>query len=238
MMNCLNCGNAVEGHAYCSVCGQRTALGRLGWRDVARDINQQLVEGNLPWITTLRRLVVDPGRVAWDYVEGRRAIYVHPLKFAFYGIVIATLIDMGLTEGLPFDPTIAGWRRFLLDSPPVFWLLMSPVPVVALRLAFFRHHFNTVEIWAFVLYMHGLLPMMYVILVVIEQLLVTADLYTGIARALFAIVMVGVAPLYLMWAVARFFRTRLDWSLLGGLAALTATGLIGGAAWRWLAGIS
>jgi len=73
------------------------------WHDIVRDVRDQLLEGNIPWVTTLWRLLIDPGNVAREFVEGRRAIYVHPLKFAFYGVLIATLLGWGFLDGLPLD---------------------------------------------------------------------------------------------------------------------------------------
>ena len=75
---CLNCGSAIT-TPYCGQCGQKAAerfvlrdIGREGW-DRVRWFEFQLVR-------TLRRLITGPGRVAREYVMGRRTAHMHPLK--------------------------------------------------------------------------------------------------------------------------------------------------------------
>ena len=61
---CLNCSEPLGGHAYCGACGQRGLHRRLRWRDLMRDVNAQLLEGDLPWWRTLIDLTRAPGQTA------------------------------------------------------------------------------------------------------------------------------------------------------------------------------
>lgn len=236
----MNCDAPLAG-AYCATCGQRARHGRLEWRDLLRDVNEQLIEGNLPWPRTIARLTVDPGATARDYVAGRRARYVHPLKYAFYLVLIAAIVapDSGFSMAAnPFNE-LPAWRAFLVENRPVFMLLLSPVAVVLLRISFWRMHFNLIEIWVFALYMLGHLSVLFVLVALLDATMVHGSGY-GNEALLVASGLTGIAIpiLYFMWGVRGFFRARLDWSLVGALATIFGTAWVASLIFRWLAGIA
>jgi hypothetical protein len=75
---CPNCGAAAPGN-FCSECGQEQISVRLGLRDLAREF----LDDHVGWSTkvprTLWRLLV-PGALTLDFIEGRRARYLSPLR--------------------------------------------------------------------------------------------------------------------------------------------------------------
>lgn len=237
---CQNCDAPLAG-AYCATCGQRTRHGRLNWRDLLRDVNEQLVEGNLPWPRTIGRLTVDPGAVARDYVAGKRARYVHPLKCAFYLVLIASIVAPASGFSMTSNPftELPAWRAFLLENRPVFMLLLSPVTVILLRISFWRMHFNLIEIWVFSLYMLGQLSILFVLVAFIDNLMVQGSGY-GSETVQIASGLVGILIpiLYFMWGVRGFFQARWDWSLVGALATIFGTFWVAGLVFRWLTGIA
>jgi hypothetical protein len=76
---CLNCGAAVEAH-FCAHCGQETAAHVPSAREFLHEFVGHYValEGKL-W-KTLALLLFRPGRLTRDYIEGKRARYVLPLR--------------------------------------------------------------------------------------------------------------------------------------------------------------
>ena len=83
---CANCGAALAGR-YCSACGQKDQPLRQPIHRVAIDTATEVlgIDGRL-W-RTLGRLVL-PGRLTRDYLDGRRARYVRPLRL----YLLATLL--------------------------------------------------------------------------------------------------------------------------------------------------
>lgn len=88
---CLDCGAPRLG-AYCHGCGQHHPDDRLTLRSVWRDFAERFLklERGLP--ATARLAVIDPGRLARDYVGGQRRRYVNPVSFLLIGSAIAVLL--------------------------------------------------------------------------------------------------------------------------------------------------
>lgn len=87
--DCRNCG-VPRTAAYCGVCGQKAAA-RLVWRDAWRETWDRLRYFESSSAKTLAKLILSPGRVAREYVLGRRASHMHPLKL-LVALVAALLI--------------------------------------------------------------------------------------------------------------------------------------------------
>jgi hypothetical protein len=77
--DCPNCGAAVSGH-FCHQCGQETVLHPPSTREFLHEFIGHYValEGKL-W-KSLGLLLFRPGRLTLEYIKGRRARYVQPLR--------------------------------------------------------------------------------------------------------------------------------------------------------------
>ncbi len=87
---CRNCGAALT-TSYCGGCGQKAAR-RFVWRDIRTETWDRLRLFELPFARTLARLLVAPGTVAREYVMGRRAAHMHPLKLLVAVVAILILL--------------------------------------------------------------------------------------------------------------------------------------------------
>ena len=77
--NCLNCGTELSGQ-YCGTCGQR-ARGRLiSLWELLQDAFGDLFEVDSRLWRTLIPLLIRPGKLTLDYLEGRRARYMPPFR--------------------------------------------------------------------------------------------------------------------------------------------------------------
>jgi hypothetical protein len=93
--HCHNCGAAVE-HSFCAVCGQETRLHVPSAVEFFHEFIGHYValEGKL-W-QTLWLLVLRPGRLSADYIAGRRARYVQPLRlYLSLSILFFALLKYG-----------------------------------------------------------------------------------------------------------------------------------------------
>ncbi|HCD51966.1 MAG TPA: hypothetical protein DEQ34_05940 [Balneolaceae bacterium] len=76
---CLNCGSA-EVQNYCPVCGQKAQPTRLPLKLFFHDAIESLFNIDNRWLKTLRDLFIKPGKVTREYIEGKRARYLPPLR--------------------------------------------------------------------------------------------------------------------------------------------------------------
>ncbi|MEX0900822.1 MAG: DUF3667 domain-containing protein [Gammaproteobacteria bacterium] len=235
MADCLNCGSTLETRRFCAECGQSGAVARLGWRDIVTHLRDQLFDGNLPWLRTVRELTVDPGGLPRRFVAGRRSAYVHPLKYAFYTILLYSLLTTGPGAAAP-APDLPAWRNALAVNLPVFLLLVTPVAVASLRICFARTRINTVETWAFVLYVLGHISLFYLLHRVVTTALRIFGPLGDTAQLVLGMAAMFVPLVYFMVATTRFYDVRLYYALLGALVATVATAAAGVYLWVWLVG--
>ncbi|RVT90815.1 DUF3667 domain-containing protein [Sphingomonas crocodyli] len=92
---CLNCGAAID-TPFCGQCGQKAAA-RFAWRDIGREGWDRVRWFEFQLTRTLRHLVTGPGRVAREYVMGRRTAYMHPLKL-LVALVAALVLMLAINK--------------------------------------------------------------------------------------------------------------------------------------------
>ena len=77
--NCLNCGEILAGQ-YCGRCGQRATSRLISVIELLRDAFGDLLELDSRLWRTLVPLLIRPGLLTKDYLEGRRARYMPPFR--------------------------------------------------------------------------------------------------------------------------------------------------------------
>jgi hypothetical protein len=111
---CPNCASLVTGR-FCGECGQKHAEHLdPSLREIAHEASEELLHLDGKLGATLRALVTAPGRLTREYLAGRRARYLSPLKlyltcsvlFFFAMAVAPTKGDLGL--GTVKEQTAAG----------------------------------------------------------------------------------------------------------------------------------
>ena len=95
---------------FCSRCGQRAIDLHRPFSELLSDLVGDVLNLDTRLIRTLRPLLLKPGQVAKDYIAGRRAAHVPPLK----SYLIAALIFFGL---FAIFPSRAPVRVFVEGSP-------------------------------------------------------------------------------------------------------------------------
>lgn len=94
MLNCLNCNAPLTStQKFCGECGQKTALKRVNLHDVLHDAIHYFTHADKGIFTLLKSLVLQPGLVAKEYVEGKRKKHFPPLNF--FLIVAAVYLILG-----------------------------------------------------------------------------------------------------------------------------------------------
>ncbi len=95
--NCLNCGARLRGQ-YCGNCGQRSRNRLISIWQLLQEAFGDLLELDSRLWRTLLPLLIKPGQLTRDYLEGRRARYMPPFRTYLVLSVIFFVVAF-------FDPT-------------------------------------------------------------------------------------------------------------------------------------
>lgn len=77
--SCLNCGSALTGQ-YCGDCGQRSQSRLISIWELLKDAFGDLLEFDSRLWQTVVPLLLKPGHLTKDYLQGRRARYMPPFR--------------------------------------------------------------------------------------------------------------------------------------------------------------
>jgi uncharacterized protein DUF3667 len=95
--NCLNCGTPLYG-VYCASCGQRDIPPYPSVRELVIDAFWELSGWDGRFASTVRALVRKPGMLTREFLEGRRARYLSPLRLYLMSSLVYFLIAAAAPE--------------------------------------------------------------------------------------------------------------------------------------------
>lgn len=91
---CLNCG-ATNVETYCANCGQKAQATRQPLRVFLSDAVETLFNIDSRWFITVKHLFTKPGVVTSEYIEGKRASYLPPLRiYISISIVYFLIVEL------------------------------------------------------------------------------------------------------------------------------------------------
>lgn len=88
--HCSNCGFQLHGK-YCSNCGQK-AEAQLALRPFLQDLFSKTSEFDFKLVRTLKDLVIRPGAMIRNYLDGKRIPYTNPFKALFIVTALYILV--------------------------------------------------------------------------------------------------------------------------------------------------
>ncbi|MBL0057265.1 MAG: DUF3667 domain-containing protein [Chitinophagaceae bacterium] len=108
--NCLNCQAEVMGK-YCHVCGQENIEPKESVWHLVTHFFQDITHFDGKFFSTIRYLIVRPGFLSTEYMIGRRASYVNPVRLyvftsAFFFLIFFSVFK--LENSIPSGTTING----------------------------------------------------------------------------------------------------------------------------------
>lgn len=106
MPECPNCGAHLRGQ-YCGNCGQRGSSRLISLWELVRDAFGDLFELDSRLWRTLVPLIIRPGRLTHDYLQGRRARYMPPFRMYLVLSLLFFLVaffDPRETFGIFYEP--------------------------------------------------------------------------------------------------------------------------------------
>ncbi len=89
--DCLNCGTIVQGK-YCHVCGQENVVPKETFWHMVTHFFYDITHFDSNFFTTVKDLLFKPGFLSKEYMHGRRASYLHPIKMYVFTSAIFFLL--------------------------------------------------------------------------------------------------------------------------------------------------
>lgn len=231
---CLNCDSTLlPTQAYCSVCGQRADTQRLSMHDITHALIHVFTHADHSVFALARDLAHKPGRVAREYVAGKRRKYFNPFTFVVVVVGVASLVlaatkFVDFTGMAPANPVSA----FLQRNINLVILLQLPLLSLFGMLLFRKAGLRFVEHLVLASYTSGFRSLFFTLLVAPIWALTHWNHAVTVAVYLVAwIVYFGVA-------CAQFYGGNRWWSWLKGcvlavLAQAVTTLLITAAIMSW-----
>jgi hypothetical protein len=97
--HCRNCGTALTG-VYCHECGQSSAIIRRPTKEVLDDAIGNVFHWDSRLVHTLRLLFFRPGKLALEWIEGRRMRYVPPFRlYIIASFILFLLVGISARQG-------------------------------------------------------------------------------------------------------------------------------------------
>ena len=85
--DCLNCGTIVQGH-YCHNCGQENVVPKETFWHMVTHFFYDITHFDSNFFHTVHHLILKPGFLSKEYLLGRRASYLHPIKMYVFSSAI------------------------------------------------------------------------------------------------------------------------------------------------------
>lgn len=161
--HCANCGRAIDvpEQKFCPDCGQPTPAHRIDWHFLGHELEHSVLHMDRGVLYTLKRLMLRPGHLIRDYLDGRREGIVKPLlllmmtaaalvllsHYLLSGDIVGSSVTDGMRQAFADnnDPTGKGaellkafeyTKNWFNEHITLVTLLILPLEAAALQLAF------------------------------------------------------------------------------------------------------
>jgi hypothetical protein len=115
---CPNCGTALQqGFEFCPQCGQENHDLRVPFKHFAYEFVENLTHFDTKLWSTLKMIFTKPGQLTKDFVEGKRARYVHPVRFyVFTSVIFFALLTWWVDRGIHVSITAGEGPRSAVST--------------------------------------------------------------------------------------------------------------------------
>ena len=219
---CLNCDSEVSaGGRFCAVCGQKAIAPRLSLHHIAHELVHALAHVDRSAVSLVRYLLLRPGFVARDYVEGRRQRYYGP--FAFLVVVVALASALVAITGFRVVTSSVPNAAADFIQHHVNLVFFAQVPLLAALcrvLGGRGARYNYAEYLVLASYTSAMHILFYAMIVVpVWYVLRPAPDMAARLTYLY----VPIWPAYFGYAACQFLPGRRLWDALRGIVAVVAT---------------
>lgn len=104
--DCLNCGTIVEGR-FCQNCGQENVVPKETFWHMFTHFFYDITHFDSNFFHTIHHLILKPGFLSKEYMIGRRASYLHPIRmYVFMSAIFFLLFFSFFSKGINIDTDI------------------------------------------------------------------------------------------------------------------------------------
>jgi Protein of unknown function (DUF3667) len=217
---CANCAATLVPDArFCSHCGQKTPTRRLETKDLLHDFIHALTHVDHSVWALLRGLIIRPGRIAREYVDGHRKRYFGPFVFLVVMVGLSTL----LIQSTGFLVAISGSTNPVSGfvQRHVNLVMLAQVPILALycTLIFRRDKLFFAENAVLVAYLSGIRSLFFLVIELPLYYAVGGGAEGRIATAAYLLLW----TFYFGFGASQFYHGHRAWSFAKGVAAAVLT---------------
>jgi hypothetical protein len=120
--DCLNCGTIVQGK-YCHTCGQENVEPKETFWHMFTHFFYDITHFDSNFFTTVKDLLFKPGFLSKEYMLGRRAMYLHPIRMYVFTSAIFFLLFFtffgpkdNFIEDNPNQPATSSQREAYINA--------------------------------------------------------------------------------------------------------------------------
>lgn len=147
---CTNCGFEYEGK-FCPECGIKKNDGRIYFKDQLHDALYYVFSLSSPLTTTFKELLINPGRVGHEYIQGKRKKYYTPIKY----FILCTAIYFILIKITGIDPASKGTSEVIRKNSSYFIFVLVPIFALFSKLFFYKQRYHYAEYLAYSFFVCG-----------------------------------------------------------------------------------
>jgi hypothetical protein len=147
IQTCKSCGHEGTGR-YCSSCGQSFATKRISSKSLLHEVFHFFTHLEKGFGYTLKQLIVAPGIMQREYVEGKRSRHQKPFSMFFICISINAVVRYFIFEILAkyFDTNTLAEADYFHSYQLFLYLVVVPLMSALTWLFFLKEKYNFAEI--------------------------------------------------------------------------------------------
>jgi len=116
---CRNCGHILDiSDKYCPNCGQANSTKKLVLKDFLDEFLSSAINYDSKLLRTLSAMLIRPGTISKDYIQGKRVTYTNPFRFLF-SLAFLYLLMLGYESKLADDLNDFGLEEKIKKSGPM-----------------------------------------------------------------------------------------------------------------------
>lgn len=120
-VKCLNCGHSLDiSDKYCPNCSQANSTKKLTLKDFIDEFFSGLINYDSKLIKSLSALLLRPGRITKDYVNGKRITYTNPFRFLLSLAFLYFLMFTYNNQFSSWDRDVSKFNGDIGGTPLVF----------------------------------------------------------------------------------------------------------------------
>ena len=210
--NCLNCGFSLkEEYTYCPSCGQKDTSKVASVRGLIVDFLGDYFTFDSKIFKSLKPLLLNPGVLTLEYLEGKRVSYIPPLRLyifiSIFFFVLFAQLNPNQSMAMQGDQVSQDMFDYFIDQH-MHKVLFVLLPVFALILYIFYHRAYKNYFVHFIFSLHFHAFMFFILgLYLITTSYVTQNMFE-VNQWVFAILQF-VFILYLFFAFKKVYKQRI-----------------------------